>query len=67
MPFGAEELPALERGDHLVDVVALALLSAWTIICAGDEAVRREEVRHLAALPHLRRRAKSLTLFFGAV
>src|SRR3954452_997594 len=47
-----EELPALERGDHLVDVV-VALLQRAHDHLPGDEAVRREQVGSLAALAQL--------------
>src|SRR3954470_15708889 len=50
--LGAEELEALERRDHLVDVV-VALLQGLHDHQRGVEPVRREEVRSLAALPHL--------------
>ena len=44
------EAPALERGDHLVDVVALAPCERADDHLRGDEAVRGEQVGHLAAL-----------------
>ena len=53
----ADELPALERRDHLVDVVAAALLHRADDHLRGDEAVRREEVRHLVRAAHLLARA----------
>src|SRR5947209_1763505 len=49
----AEELEALERGDHLVDVV-VALLQRLDEHERGVETVGREDVRHLALLAHLR-------------
>src|SRR5919204_5975495 len=53
LPLGREELPALERRDHLVDVVAVRLLDRADDHLRGDEAVRREQVGHLLALRHL--------------
>src|ERR671936_1148664 len=45
-----EELVALERGDHLADVVAVRLLDRVHDQLRGDESVRREEVGNLMAL-----------------
>src|ERR671936_162806 len=52
LALGCEELPALERRDHLVDVVAVRLLHGTDDHLRGDEPVRREEVGHLLALLH---------------
>ena len=51
-PLRADEVPALECGDHLVDVVALGSRQRLNDHLAGHEAVRSEEIGHLAALPH---------------
>ena len=61
-----EELVALERGDHLVDVVAVALLIARTIICA---ATKPSGVKMSGTWLRLRIcvTSQSFTLFFGAV
>src|SRR5829696_3316549 len=48
----SDEAPALERGANLVDVVALRAAQRPHDHLAGDEAVRGEQVGHLAALPH---------------
>src|ERR671935_1363128 len=45
-----EELVALERGDHLADVVAVRLLDCTDDHLRGHEAVGREEIRNLTAL-----------------
>src|SRR5829696_1975671 len=47
-----DEAPALERRDHPVDVVALRAGEGSDDHLAGDEAVGREQVRHLAAVLH---------------
>ena len=51
--LGGEELVALERRDHLVDVVAVRLLDRVHDQLRGDESVRREEIRHLVLLRQL--------------
>src|SRR5919204_4031788 len=48
-----EELPPLERRDHLVDIVPVRLLDRVNDHLGRHEPVRREQVRHLLPLRHL--------------
>ena len=54
LALGPGEAPALQRGDHLVDVAHRALAQSAHDHLPRDEAVGREEVGHLPTLLHRR-------------